>query len=67
MKTPLQLAKELRAGAPLSCYDSLLTFKGGMFRETSMQFSTYVESHTFTSTYPTWLQVRRWLKSRSYH
>lgn len=67
MRTPLQLAKVLREGKSLSMCDSILVFQSGRFEESSMTYSTYIESHTFTSTYPTWLQVRRWLKNRAYH
>lgn len=65
--TPLQLAKKLRQGQALSMYDSTLIYRDGKFEESSMRYSTYVESHTFESTYPDWRKVRRWLKSGAYH
>lgn len=60
-----QLAARLRDGQVLSHCDSTLTFSDGTFCETSMGYDGR-SGHMFSSTRPSFLQVKRWLKSGAY-
>ncbi len=64
MKTPLQLAQQLREGESLTNCDSILSYADGAFSETHMAYNGY--SHEFVETRPNWKQALRMLKSGWY-